>query len=557
MNYNLARLFLLLCLFAVGSTALAQQIEVHSGPIESALTSGHASKLDSVIAPSVTRSSVAESLISREGNGGDAFEIKPGEFKTFDEMEYEERIKPEELKSYQDHIAPTLEILDSQAPTLSSFLRKVFLKYNNWFIVTPKLKPVPATGYSPIVLVHEKEQAAVTNNKRTWINRNVWNGLSTQSRAFLLWHEALWVAELDRDAVTLMSGKIMRLAQVRVVDWDWIKTDGRNYQRIGRGAPHDKWLDIKRPFTMVTTSENIRALAALFMEYHNAPKDLESLKGNLEALTARIEPGPWAGKYYSNRNEIRGPKQQSEYRKSVRSRSRYSSRANPIAGFDVEEEIGLYYWFLNEINPPNHLAIPDFGIYNMKTDRSLLYFSVLLDQKLELESFASSQLTDSNEFKNFWNRFRKSVLFTPSSICTKTYKNLKLMVSYVRTRQISHIQVEKHIYQNVLFANKGENGFGQFQFIIEPDYGLVRNPRLSFQAFTKDGSFEMDTHGNRYLEFRDTRIFEENWLPQLQIELRIEESGLNRRILMIGKRDGQIELFAQSSNIPGWFCEKD
>lgn len=139
------------------------------------------------------------SYVQADPQGGDVFDATlSGEgFLFFDTVEYGDSFDPAQL--------PEFEIVDSRLKSLASFLPQTVqflrdtLAVAHWSFVKPSLVSQATTGSSHLIITYQKIQAALTDAQRltVQINKDVWSQLTADSRAYLIVHQLIWLAELS------------------------------------------------------------------------------------------------------------------------------------------------------------------------------------------------------------------------------------------------------------------------------------------------------------------------------------------------------------------------
>lgn len=230
--------------------------------------------------------------------GGDAFDLSSqGQpLQMWDTIEYGKPFHPTDLPEYE-LIQKQIAILKPKAPKTAAFLEYLFKDAAMWFFVKPKLKNTPATGESsldPSILTFEKIQAAATNPERKLIqiNEGVWNKLDPAARAFLLLHEALWLAT-KADVAYLHAypkAKLCRTVKTLHPTSNSPETDCARYTHyVGRSVVDDL---INLDDTDVKSSD-IRALTGILMNPDLDRYSVSSLARLVQSNSGKVNEHSW------------------------------------------------------------------------------------------------------------------------------------------------------------------------------------------------------------------------------------------------------------------------
>lgn len=238
------------------------------------------------------------------GHGGDVFDVSASGqgYQFWDVVEYGDAFHPSDLPEYV-LIAKQFEIVKAKAPKTGAFLEFIMRNGGLWSFVDPKLQELPPTGNSKLIITYNKVQAAITDvgTKTIQINRAIWNELPPRSRAFLLVHEALWIAEKSDLAFRYIDPKFMLVRTLAERPCPGADAPSE-WNTLNEG--YTLWVgetrDVKRTLINLddisTTSANIRAMTGFLMNPSLNEYSLEGVANILGSNTGRVNCHSW-GKF--------------------------------------------------------------------------------------------------------------------------------------------------------------------------------------------------------------------------------------------------------------------
>lgn len=141
-------------------------------------------------------------------NGGDILIVGDAAF-TLDEVEFSSAFVPQQDAEAWSILDQQLKKLSTKLPRTESYLRSMFERGRIvWNFSKAKLKPVDDEGHTNLLLTGEKQQLAINSGSLVQIWEDGWKALkSPTSRAIVLLHEALWIANGKR---ALNDGEAVR-----------------------------------------------------------------------------------------------------------------------------------------------------------------------------------------------------------------------------------------------------------------------------------------------------------------------------------------------------------
>lgn len=128
--------------------------------------------------------------------------------KTLDEVEFSGAFQPQEETEAWAIIDAQLTQLEKRLPHAGSFLRSLFFRGRlTWHFVDAQLRDLSDEGPTNVIITQEKIQIAINSGTLVQIYKTVWDKLNSRSRAVVMFHEAMWIANGKR---SLKTGESVR-----------------------------------------------------------------------------------------------------------------------------------------------------------------------------------------------------------------------------------------------------------------------------------------------------------------------------------------------------------